>query len=129
MSSKLGFKKELENEVLYKSLIGKNIEITESKNKNQIGLKGKIVNETASFFIISKNGLNSKILKRNIVFKTIVKEKALYIDGRFLFNTLTNRIKKIKWFGLQSELPILTFKVKVHKSGIYLTCTDIPQWT
>jgi RNase P/RNase MRP subunit p29 len=93
---KLSSKQEVEYEVLYKSLIGKDIEIINSSNKNQIGIKGKIIHETANFYVLSKNASNTRILKRNIEFKAFVKGKPLYIDGRLLFNTLTNRIKKIK---------------------------------
>jgi len=95
-SMKLTSKKQLEFDLLYKSLIGNTIEITESKNKNQIGKKGTIVNETANFLILSDLTSTSKILKKNITFKMAVKGKALYMDGRLLYSTLTQRIKKLK---------------------------------
>ena len=93
---KLSSKKKIEYDILYKSLIGKEIEITDSKNKNQIGIKGKILQETANFFVIDQKGSIIRIHKENITFKLIHKEKALYIDGRLLLSTLTQRIKKIK---------------------------------
>ena len=93
---KLTFKKQLEYDLLYKSLIGTDIEITESKNKNQVGMKGTIVDETANFLILSNETSTIKILKANITFSMVVKGKALYMDGRLLYSTLTQRIKKLK---------------------------------
>jgi len=89
-------KKEVINEIQYTTLIGKDIEITKSKNEIQVGIKGKIVNETANFFEILQKPSTIKILKQNITFKLMHKSKALYIDGRFLIGNITHRIKKIK---------------------------------
>lgn len=94
---KLSSKKELEFEVLLKSLVGKKIEILSSKIKSQEGLKGTIIYESANFFHIKpETGDIVKIMKKNIKFKTTVEGKPLYIDGRLLFSTVLSRIKKIK---------------------------------
>lgn len=87
---------ELKREVLYKSLIGNQIEILSSNNQNQVGIKGKILYETANFFEIEKNGSIIKILKKNITFKIKLRGKDLKVDGRLLNTTIINRIKKIK---------------------------------
>ncbi len=94
--SSLSVKEEFKFGALYKSLVGSRIEIIESKNPNQIGKSGIVIHESANFLVLHGNGFTSRILKRNIVFKTTIKGKPLYIDGRLLFNTLTNRIKKLK---------------------------------
>ena len=96
MKNKLSSKKQTEYNLLYKSLIGNELEIVDSKNKKQVGIKGKLVYETANFFVIENNSSNIKILKKNVQLKIMQNGKALYIDGRFLFSTLTNRIKKLK---------------------------------
>lgn len=93
---KLTSKKQLEFDLLYNSLIGNDIEIIDSKNKNQVGMKGTILDETANFLILSNSGSTIKILKQNVSFKLVVKGKALYMDGRLLYSTLTQRIKKLK---------------------------------
>ena len=92
----LSIRNELKYEALYKSLVGSKIEIIESKNPNQIGKKGTVILESANFLVLRGKDFTSRILKRNIVFKTTIKGKTLYIDGRFLLNTLTNRIKKLR---------------------------------
>lgn len=92
----LSQKKELEFETLYKSLVGSKIVIVESKNPNLIGKSGIVIHESANFFTLLENSRTSRILKRNVVFRAIIKGKPLYIDGRLLLSTLTNRIKKLK---------------------------------
>jgi len=44
-------KKQIELDLIYKPLIGKELEIVSSTNKNQIGLKGMILLETANLFL------------------------------------------------------------------------------
>ena len=96
MAIKLTSKKQLEFDVLYTFLIGKEIEITDSKIKNQIGIKGVLIYETASMLILDVQGSEKKILKNNVFIKFDFKGKALNMDARLLFLTITNRIKKIK---------------------------------
>lgn len=98
MLEKLSQKKQIEYEVLYKSLVGKQIKITSSKIKTQIGLNGTIVYETANFFHIKmeKELKIVKIFKNNVFFDIIIDGKALNIDGRLLLLTVLPRIKKIK---------------------------------
>lgn len=93
---KLSSKKKLELDIICKSLIGKEIKITNSTNPNQIGMEGIIVYETSALFYIEKNGSTSRILKKNIKFDIEAFGKALNIDGRLLFSTIQARIKKIK---------------------------------
>lgn len=99
MLEKLSAKKKIEYEVLYTSLVGRQIEITNSKIKTQIGVIGVIIYETASFFHLrrEKDKKIVKILKKNISFNVNFDGKALNIDGRLLLLTVLPRIKKIKW--------------------------------
>lgn len=98
MLEKLSAKKRIEYEVLYTSLIGRQIEITNSKIKTQIAIIGVIVYETASFFHLrcEKDKKIVKIFKKNISFNMNIDGKALNIDGRLLLLTVLPRIKKIK---------------------------------
>ena len=98
MLEKLSQKKRIEYDVLYTSLAQKEIEITDSKIKAQVGIKGVIVYETASFFHlrIEKEEKIVKIFKKNIYFDVTLDGKALNIDGRLLLLTVLPRIKKIK---------------------------------
>jgi len=102
-------KKEIIKDIFYKSLIGKDIEVIDSINKNYIGIKGKIVNETKNLFIIRTKESYKKLLKKTIIFKMVYNSynseyknqkysKTLKINGEFLNTDLISRIKKIKKF-------------------------------
>jgi RNase P/RNase MRP subunit p29 len=93
---KLSTKRQTEVDLTLKSLVGKTIKIISSKLSNQVGVSGKLLLETANFLIISKQGSTTHILKRNVTIEVEYKGQPLYIDGRFLYSTLTQRIKKFK---------------------------------
>ena len=93
---KLSAKKQIEFNVLYKSLIGKEIEILDSKNKNQIGVKGTLIHESANIISLDIKGSTKRFLKQNIIIKFFLKGKPLKMDARLLIGTITNRIKKLK---------------------------------
>ncbi len=89
-------KKQLEYEVIFMSLIGKEIEILEAKNKNLIGIKGVLVKETANLLFLEVGGLTKRILKSQVILKAEVEGKPLKIDGRLLLSTVLSRIKKLR---------------------------------
>jgi len=53
---------------MHGELIGKVATIRESSNKNQIGMKGKIIDERMHAFLIKTKNGGKMILKRNAVF-------------------------------------------------------------
>lgn len=90
-------KSKIKNDILFLTLIGKEIEIVNSKIISQIGVCGTIINETNNFIeILLKNGEIKSLKKSIIVFQIILKGQPLNIDGDLLLNTLTQRIKKLK---------------------------------
>lgn len=89
-------KKDIKEYILYRSLVGLDIEILESKIKNQIGIKGKIIHETDNFFHIHQNGRISRVYKPNITFKISIKGKPLKVEGSLLMSSVINRIKKMR---------------------------------
>lgn len=93
---KLSQKQQIEFEVLYNSLIGKEIEIIGSSNSNLVGLKGVLIDESANLLFLEQNGSIVKILKNSVTLKISFLGKILKIDGKLLLGTLTTRIKKIK---------------------------------
>lgn len=80
--------------ILRHELIGLKIEITDSKNKSLMGLKGKIVNETKNMIIIETENTIKKIIKKQIKMKLKLINKTIEIDGKKLVGTPENRIKK-----------------------------------
>ena len=76
-----------------KSPIGLNVIVTKSKNKANIGIEGKIIDETKNTITIKdKKGTKKMILKSNVELKE--KSNCLIIDGKSLFGKIEERIKK-----------------------------------
>ena len=72
-------------------LIGEEITVISSTNPAQVGISGKIVDETKSTLKIeSKEGIKT-LLKSTITFK--IKSNAMVIDGRTLMKRPEERIK------------------------------------
>ena len=73
------------------NLIGKNIEITKSKNKSLIGIKGKIIDETKNMLILDNQ---KKLIKSQSTFRIKIRNNIYEIDGKILQNRPEDRIKK-----------------------------------
>ena len=75
-------------------LIGLSAEITDSKNKFNIGIKGKIIDETKTSIIIQNNDKRKRLFKKNIILKIRIKDQEKEIKGEKLFGKSKERIKK-----------------------------------
>ena len=73
------------------NLIGKNIEITKSKNKSLIGVKGKVIDETKNMIRLDNQ---KKLIKSQSTFKIKIKNNTYEIDGKVLQTRPEDRIKK-----------------------------------
>jgi ribonuclease P protein subunit POP4 len=69
-------------------LIGSCIEVVESKNKDLVGLKGNVIDETKNMIVI-ENGMTRKIIKSQV----IIKIDGKIIDGKSMVGHLKDRIK------------------------------------
>ncbi|MBR9682966.1 hypothetical protein GOV03_00305 [Candidatus Woesearchaeota archaeon] len=72
-------------------LIGQEIEIVDSKNKSNLHLEGKIVNETKNTIEIDHQGTIKTLLKSNITFK--IKGTNTLIEGENIIKRPEERIK------------------------------------
>ena len=70
-------------------LIGLEAEVTDSKNKDNIGIKGKIRDETKHTIIIGKK----KLLKNNITLKIKIKNQTIMVPGTKILGRPKERIK------------------------------------
>ncbi|MCK5023152.1 MAG: ribonuclease P protein component 1 [Candidatus Aenigmarchaeota archaeon] len=76
-------------------LIGLKVSIVDSSNKENVGTKGKIVNETRNTFTIEKNNGNEiKVAKDENMFVFELNSKKVRIDGKILVARPEDRIKK-----------------------------------
>jgi len=76
-------------------LIGLEVEIKESTNKSQVGLKGKVIGETYSTIRI-ETGRGEKIIPKDItifIFK-LPNGTKVQVDGKILISRPEDRIKK-----------------------------------
>ena len=72
-------------------MIGQEIEIIDSTNKSELGLQGKVVDETKNILTISHEGNVKKLIKKNITFK--IKSLNLIIEGMAITKRPEDRIK------------------------------------
>ena len=71
--------------------IGEKLEVIESKNKDLVGVKGKVINETRNMFELD-NG--KKLVKDHSVFNISIGKEVFRIDGKLLVGRPEDRIKK-----------------------------------
>ena len=69
-------------DLLRGEFIGKNVEIIDSSNKDLIGIKGKIVDETKNMFEIEINNNTKKVQKKICKFKFLPEN--LVVEGKII---------------------------------------------
>jgi len=76
-------------------LIGLKVEVAESANRKNVGIKGRIVDETRNVFVIEKaGGKEVKLSKEHSVFVFSLGEHEVRIDGKILVGRPEDRIRK-----------------------------------
>jgi len=76
-------------------LIGLKAEVVESTNKKNIGLRGKVVDETRNMLVIEKKGNKEvRITKEYNVFVFYLGKEKVKIEGKILMARPEDRIKK-----------------------------------
>ncbi|MBT4174931.1 ribonuclease P protein subunit [archaeon] len=77
-------------------LIGLEVEVVKGNNLNQVGIKGKIVEETRNTLIMSTDKGEKKLLKKDVTLKIKLNNKLVEMDGERLVGKPEERIKKWK---------------------------------
>lgn len=76
-------------------LIGLDVEVVESSNESQVGIKGKVVDETYNTVIIEAGAGEKKVIKKGAVFVfTLPDGKKVQVDGKIIISRPEDRIKK-----------------------------------
>ena len=75
-------------------LIGLNAVIVDSKNKANIGIKGKVIDETRNMLVIETSKGKKRLMKENITIEVMFDKKRIRIKGRLLVGRPEERIKK-----------------------------------
>lgn len=91
----LVIKNKLLNRFRLNEFIGLDIEIIESTNKQYLGLKGKVIDESYNMITILSNNKIKKIPKNICIFKFKQKQKPeIIIPGSNIIGRPEDRIKK-----------------------------------
>lgn len=93
---KLSAKKTLEFDFTCISLISKKILIIDSTIKNQIGVSGVLVKETANFIFLDIHGLVKSFKKSDLVVEFDFEGSKIRLNCNSIVGTIQNRIKKMK---------------------------------
>ncbi len=83
-------------DIVKHELIGLRAKVVDSKNKANIGIKGKIIDETKNTIIIESKGEKKRLFKNNITIDVQVDKKIVRINGKLLLGRPKERVK-IKW--------------------------------
>lgn len=83
------------NNIVRHELIGLKIEVVRAKNPKNIGICGKVVNETYKTLVIESKGKTKSIFKSQATLQlTLPNKKVVEIDGKLLAGRPWDRIKK-----------------------------------
>ena len=79
-----------ERNILRHELIGLYCEVVGAKNKDLVGLRGKIIDETMKTLVIDRK----RVQKQGTKFRVVLGQKRLIINGDFIVARPEDRIKK-----------------------------------
>ncbi|MFH1106192.1 MAG: ribonuclease P protein component 1 [Candidatus Aenigmatarchaeota archaeon] len=75
-------------------LIGLDARVLESSDPTQVGLSGKVVDETRNTIEIEAAGKTRSVIKKNCVFAFALGEQTVKVDGKILVARPEDRVKK-----------------------------------
>tara|TARA_Y100000310_G_scaffold244040_1_gene248715 strand:- start:1281 stop:1547 length:267 start_codon:yes stop_codon:yes gene_type:complete len=77
-------------------LIGLVVEVVGAKNPCQVGIKGKVVDETRHTLLVATSNGEKRLMKRCVVIRVKLKSQRVEVDGERLVGKPEERIKKWK---------------------------------
>jgi ribonuclease P protein subunit POP4 len=80
-------------DIIRQEIIGSLAEVIDSKNKSNIGIKGKIIDETKNTIIIEDKQKRKRLFKNNITLKITIKNQTAAIQGKLLSGKPKDRTK------------------------------------
>ena len=75
-------------------LIGLECEVVKARNPYNVGIKGKIIDETMKTLVIKKGEKEKRVLKAESVFRIILGNQKIDVDGNYIVARPEDRIKK-----------------------------------
>ncbi len=80
-------------DIIKHELIGLKVKVVDSKNKSNIGIQGKIIDETKNTIMIESKGKQKRLFKNNITIDVHVDKKIVRINGKLLSGRPKERVK------------------------------------
>jgi len=81
-------------DIIKHEFIGLELEVTDSKNESDLGIMGRIIDETRNTFLVNTDKGKKRLFKSNITFKIRINKKMYKINGKILIGNPKDRIKK-----------------------------------
>lgn len=81
-------------DILKQEIIGKKIVINDAQNKDLIGLKGVVVDETKNTLVIETNKGEKNLVKSQITITVTFNNETVNIEGAELVGRSEDRLKK-----------------------------------
>ena len=75
-------------------LIGLKMEVIDSKNKNLVGIKGTIIDETRNTLVIKYEDKTRTLLKDQVALKIFKDNHEIKVNGEILIGRPEDRLKK-----------------------------------
>lgn len=75
-------------------IIGNHAEVVDSSNKSDIGINGKIIDETKNTFIIETSKGEKILFKKNLKVKMKINNKNALVDCKIFLGRPEERLKK-----------------------------------
>jgi len=85
----------MNRKIIFGTLIGYYVEIIESSNRNYIGIKGKVVDETRKTLVIKSDKGLKRVGKKGCIFKVIRDGDKLILKGDELVGDIFRRVIEI----------------------------------
>ncbi len=82
--------------LLYSTFIGLTAEIANSSQKDLVGLKGRVVDETKNMLVLECNGREIRIQKAGSIFRFYLDDGPVDVDGTRIMFRHFERPKKAK---------------------------------
>jgi RNase P/RNase MRP subunit p29 len=75
-------------------LVGKDVEVFYSTNRNEIGVRGKCVEDRANILVIATDRGEKKIVKQNVWLLIYHNGYKILVEGKRLVGKIERRLKK-----------------------------------
>jgi len=83
-------------EIIQHEFIGLKTKVVKSANRDCVGIKGRVIDETRNTFLLKSNGTEKHVIKETSVFHFMYPDGTIVeVDGKLLVGRPEDRIKKI----------------------------------